>query len=168
MNHLTNGVLHPPNLEESGWFVLDLINQEQKAWCNDIIRANFHKEDADAILRIPPKPQTNLRRNNVVTHKKGVYSVKSGYHVARQLQKMESWAETSAGPIGVQVWSKLWKLNVPKKIKVFRWLACQNILPTRANLRQRKVIDDDACILCSREAETGVHTLLDCAVARDV
>ena len=52
-NHLTNGVLHPPNLEESGWFVLDLINQEQKALCCDIIRANFHKEDADAILRIP-------------------------------------------------------------------------------------------------------------------
>ena len=52
-NHLTNGVLHPPNLEESGWFVLDLINQEQKALCCDIIRANFHKEDANAILRIP-------------------------------------------------------------------------------------------------------------------
>ena len=81
---------------------------------------------------------------------------------------MESWAETSAGLIGVQVWSKLWKLNVPKKIKVFRWRACQNILPTRANLRQRKVIDDDACILCSREAKTRVHTLSDCAVARDV
>ena len=81
---------------------------------------------------------------------------------------MELWAETLAGPIGVQVWSKLWKLNVPKKIKVLRWRACQNILPTRANLRQQKVIDDDACILCSRETETGVHTLSDCAITRDV
>ena len=81
---------------------------------------------------------------------------------------MESWAETSAGPIGVQVWSKLWMLNVPKKIKVFGWRACQNILPTRANLRRRKVMDEDVCMLCSREAETGVHALWDCAVARDV
>ena len=81
---------------------------------------------------------------------------------------MESWAETSAGPIGVQVWSILWMLNVPKKIKVFGWRACQNILPTRANLRRRKVMDEDVCMLCLREAETGVHALWDCAVARDV
>ena len=89
--------------------------------------------------------------------KKGVYSVKSGYHVARQLQKMESWAETSAGPIGVQVWSKLWKLNVPKKIKVLRWRACQNILPTRANLRQQKVIDDDASFVQERLKQGFIH-----------
>nr|XP_023876296.1 uncharacterized protein LOC111988743 [Quercus suber] len=67
-----------------------------------------------------------------------------------------------------QVWTKLWNLNVPKKVKVFGWRACQNILPTRANLRRRRVIDDDACTLCLREAETGVHALWDCAVARDV
>ena len=57
---------------------------------------------------------------------------------------------------------------MPKKIKVFGWRACQNILPTRANLRRRKVMDEDVCMLCSREAETGVHALWDCAVARDV
>ena len=123
-NYPTNGILHPPNLEESGWFVSDLINQEQRVWCSDIIRANFHKEDADAILRIPLSHRQTSDVLMWLHKKKGVYSVKSGYHVARQLQKMELWAETSAGPIGAQVWSKLWKLNVPKKIKLYGWRAC--------------------------------------------
>ena len=167
-NYPTNGVLHPARMEEGGWFVSDLINQEQKMWYSEIIRANFHKEDADAILKIPLSHRQASDMILWLHTKKGVYSVKSGYHVARQLKKMESWAEASAGPIGVQVWSKLWMLNVPKKIKVFGWRACQNILPTRANLRRRKVMDEDVCMLCSREAETGVHALWDCAVARDV
>ena len=122
-NHPTNKVLHPPSMEEGGWFVSDLINQEQKICYSEIIRANFHNEDADAILRIP---LSHRQASDVIMWlhtKKGVYSVKLGYHVARQLKKMESWVETSAGPIGVQVWSKLWKLNVPKKIKVFGWCA---------------------------------------------
>ena len=137
-------------------------------WYSEIIRANFHKKDANAILKIS---LSHRQASDVIMWlhtKKGVYSVKSGYHVARQLKKIKSWAETSTGPIGVQVWSKLWMLNVPKKIKVFGWCACQNILPTRANLRQRKVMDEDVCMLYSREAETGVHALWDCAVARDV
>ena len=123
-NHPTNGVLHPPNMEENGWFVSDLINQEQKVWCSDIIQANFRKGDVNAILRIPLSHRQTLDVIMWLHTKKGVYSVKSGYHVARQLQNMELWAETLAGPIGVQVWSKLWKLNVPEKIKVFGWRAC--------------------------------------------
>ena len=57
---------------------------------------------------------------------------------------------------------------MPNKIKVFGWHACQNILPTRFHLRQRKIIEEDSCILCSRELETGVHGLWNCVVAKDV
>ena len=137
-------------------------------WSSAIIHAIFHKDDANAILRIPLSHRQTSDVIMWLHTKKGVYLVKSGYHAARQLQKMDTWAETSSGPIGVQVWSKVWKLNVPNKIKVFGWRACQNILPTRANLRRQKIIEDDGGILCSREAETGVHALWDCVVARDV
>ena len=54
------------------------------------------------------------------------------------------------------------------KIKVFGLRACQNILPTRANLVRRKIIDDDGYILCSRVSKTGVHALWECVVVKDV
>ena len=54
------------------------------------------------------------------------------------------------------------------KIKVFGWRACQNILPTRANLVRRKIIDDDGYILCSRVFEIRVHALWECVILKDV
>ena len=113
-----------------------------------------HKQASDAITWLHTK--------------KGEYPVRSGYNAARTLKKSEEGAETSTGPFGVQLWSKLWKLRMPNKIKVFGWRACLNTLPTRANLVRRKIIEEDVCLLCSRESETRVHALWDCAVAKDV
>ena len=167
-NHPTNGVIHPSEEEMQDWYVSELINQDLKEWKNDLIVAKFHKEDADAILRIPLSHRQASDAITWLHTKKGDYSVRSGYHAARKLKKSEEMAETSTGPFGVQVWSKLWKLRVPNKVKVFGWRACLNTLPTRANLVKRKIIHEDVCMLCSRESETGVHALWTCAVAKDV
>ena len=63
-----------------------------------------------------------------LNNKNGMYYVKFGYHVARKVLREENWVESSRGPIGQQVWRNLWKLQVPNKIKVFGWKACQEIL----------------------------------------
>jgi len=94
--------------------------------------------------------------------------VRLGYHVARQLQKEVDWAESSSGAVGGVVWKTLWKLKVPNKIKVFGWRAFRNILPTRVNLVHRRIIQDNRCKVCKFEAETGIHALWNCGVARDV
>lgn len=139
-----------------------------KWWRRDFIGTNFHKEDANAILRILLSHRHTSDAIVWSQNKRGVYSVKSGYYVARQNLKNEDWAECSSSPKGRQVWSKLWKLRVPNKIKVFGWRGCHNILPTRDNLVRRKILEDDGCMLYSRMAETGVHALWECAVAKDV
>lgn len=81
--------------------------------------AHFHKDDADAILRLPLSHRHVPNAIFWLHNKKGVYTVKSSYHVARQALKTEDWAKSSSGPIGYQVWPKLWKLHVPNKLKVF-------------------------------------------------
>ena len=63
-----------------------------------------------------------------LNNKNGMYSVKFGYHVARKVLREETWVESSRGPIGQQVCRNLWQLQVPNKIKVFGWNACQEIL----------------------------------------
>ena len=75
---------------------------------------------------------------------------KSGYQVARQMLKEDDWTECSSGPSGQRVWSKLWHLRVPNKIKVFGWRACLEILPTRVNLARRRIIPDNMCHCCKR------------------
>ena len=67
-------------------------------------------------------------------NKNGLFSVKSTYRVAVQIQKGEEWIEKSSDCAGRNVWNALWKLHIPNKIKVFGWRACQEILPTRSNL----------------------------------
>uniref|UniRef100_A0A7N2RFA1 Reverse transcriptase zinc-binding domain-containing protein n=1 Tax=Quercus lobata TaxID=97700 RepID=A0A7N2RFA1_QUELO len=99
---------------------------------------------------------------------RGVYSVKSGYYVATQVLRGADWTESSRGVCGSKVWTMLWKLKVPNKIKVFGWRVCQNILPTRDNLVHRRIIDDDTCELCKSTSETVIHALWECGVARDV
>ena len=88
-------------------------------WKSDLIDAKFHKDDADAIMRIPLSHKQASDAMIWLHTKKGLYLVKLGYHATRQLKKNEDRAETSTGPFGVQVCSKLWKLKVPNKIKVF-------------------------------------------------
>lgn len=55
----------------------------------------------------------------------------------------------------------MWKKN-------FLWRACHDILPTRANLHKRHIVDDPLCPICGREVETGFHILCQCPSAMDV
>ena len=167
-NHPTNRVIHPPGDEEWEWRVSELIDPNLKWWRRELIAERFHKDDAEAILRIPLSHRHTLDVVVWQHNKQGVYSVRSGYHVARQIMNDEHRVETSTGPVGGKLWTTIWKTNVPNKIKVFSWRACHDILPTRANLVRRKIIKDDACMLCSGVPETGVHAIWECAVAMDV
>ena len=54
----------------------------------------------EAILRLP---LSHIHAPDAIVwlhNKRGVYSVKSGYNVARQVFKTEVWAESSSGPKG--------------------------------------------------------------------
>ena len=79
--------------------------------------ASFHREDA---LQNSTKSRRTLSDSVVwLNNKNGMYSVRSGYHVARKMLREENWVESSRGPVGQQEWRNLWKLVVSNKIKVF-------------------------------------------------
>ena len=93
-------MVHPLDKIGRDWYVSELIDPDLKWWRRDFIMAHFHKDDADAILRLPLS-QRHVPNAIVWLHnKKGVYSIKSSYHVARQVFKTEDWVESSSGPIG--------------------------------------------------------------------
>ena len=91
-------MIHPLGEEGRDWYVFALIDPNLKWWRRDFTVANFHKEDADAILRIPLSHRHTPDAILWLHNERGVYYVKSGYHVARQSLKKEDWAESSSSP----------------------------------------------------------------------
>ena len=51
---------------------------------------------------------------------------------------------------------------MPNKIKNFLWRVCSNALPTKENLKKRRIIDDASCNACQTEQESIFHTLCEC------
>ena len=99
--------------------------------------------------------------------KKDVYSVKSGYKaICEDARQEEASVSNSVATSGI--WSAIWKLNVPGKIKHFLWRACTNSLPTKTNLLRRKIISESLCHQCGKSDEDTKHALWDCEAIKQV
>ena len=101
--------------------------------------------------------------------KDGEYSVRLGYHIARLVQKeMLDYEECSESNTNIPIWSRLWKVRIPNKVKFFGWRAGHEILPTGENLAKRQILKEDTCQLCKLGSKSVLHVLWDCVVASDV
>ena len=164
-NNIVNKIQHSVHENLDEMLVLNLINPGLHIWRYEEIMVTFHKEEAEAICQIPLSWR-NVNDAIIWLHNsKGIFAVKSAYHVARRLQIDGNRAGTSRGYARKNIWAAIWKLQLPKKIKVFRWKARHNILPTSQNLTRRRVIHENKCSICIRESESTIHMLWDCAAA---
>ena len=101
-------------------------------------------------------------------NRRGVYTVRFGYHLARQVLRVESRVEASNRGGWQLAWRALWKLKLMGKIKIFSWRACHDVLPTRVNLAKRKIISDTLCHYCKSVPEDTLHVIRGCGAAQDV
>ena len=75
--------------EEWEWRVSNLIDSSTNSWDREEVMTKFQRSNAEAILQIP------LSRRQVpdtmfwLHTKSGEYTVKSGYHTARLISKLE-------------------------------------------------------------------------------
>ncbi|XP_058759651.1 uncharacterized protein LOC131632958 [Vicia villosa] len=77
------------------------------------------------------------------------------------------------GPTNVHdgVFSLIWKLEVPFKIKAFGWRLFRNRLPTREMLVSRGVVlplVNSFCIFCGNDTETMHHLFFRCGVVKKI
>lgn len=94
-----------------------------------------------------------------------MYSIKSGYH--RALNFKFSKLPTGSKR-GLQGWHKIWRLDLPEKIKIFLWRTVRNLLTTADNLWKRKVMQEPICQMCKAKCEDIFHALMECKVARKI
>lgn len=157
-----------PNTLPTTETVSELIDEVTGEWNVALVKHIFLPDDARTILGIPRSSKRNRDRMIWVYTPKGTFTMNRAYKVALSLAHSKTIEGTSDANSHSQFWQKIWSLWILKKLKTFTWRACQNILPTKANLYSRGVLDDPTCEACGQTAETSGHLLWDSRHAREV
>lgn len=119
-NHPNNQVLQQPIDVDGEGRVNMLMDETVHEWDWGLIRKQFSRGDAEAILRIPLSRRYVSDTVVWLPNKDEIYSVKSGYCISRLLSKeMNGMEESSGGQNRGLIWLRLWKLRLPNKIKLF-------------------------------------------------
>lgn len=142
-----------------GLKVKDLIDSYTMQWDREKIFDLFAHKTRKEIMPIPL--QQNTAGLDVLVWKENQsqsFSMKSAYRVAIRM-KEKTRIEHSTTNTERPIWRKLWKLNVPPKVRIFLWRACTNVLPTRENLNRRRVEVDPRCEICCQQPESVGHLL---------
>ncbi|BFG35644.1 hypothetical protein CerSpe_219180 [Prunus speciosa] len=148
--------------------VNEFILDHPRRWNVSLLSNLLYPPDVDVIRTIPLS--FHHRDDALIWHfdKKGQFTVKSAYKVARMVLDPRTVASSSTENGFSKGWTALWKAKIPGKIKLFWWRACNGILPTKDNLWKRKIHLDTCCDLCGAEMESTLHVLWHCPFARGV
>ena len=139
-----------------------LISPTSRSWDRDVLFGYFAPMEADLIVKIPLSP-TKVEDKLIWPHvPNGVYTVKSGYRFLVKDKPDPLLYHPSQGE-NPSIWSCIWRLSVPNKVKNFLWKACKEALPVKKNLVRRKVLEEDVCCHYKLKAEDGYHALWDCS-----
>jgi ribonuclease HI len=141
--------------------VSELLTEEGQ-WNEQLIRDIFVPVDAEAIMRI----LVCLQDDDWWAwepKKHGDYMVKSAY---RKLVSMAQGETVGTGGSGDETWSKVWKMIVPPKVKVFWWRVLHEFLPAKEILNRRHIDPTAFCERCGAERESINHALIECTVAK--
>lgn len=144
-------------------YVHEVIDPRSRSWKEGDIRAMVSKDEADQILSIP---MSHFGKGDCLVwhpNSNGIYSVKSGYHIA-----LADWnasfppkASSSFKP-PTRLWKFIWNMRIPPNLKHFWWQACSNFLATKENLHKRKCNPSPMCPICCQEIESVEHLLFRC------
>ncbi|KAL0003498.1 hypothetical protein SO802_017279 [Lithocarpus litseifolius] len=166
--HHTFKVVSPRLFMPADLRVSELISKEPVGWKMQVIDALFLPHEADTIKCIPLS--THLPPDKLIwaATTNGSFSVRSAYKLAMELSRSDNAGSSSDGS-GLRIfWRRIWRIPVPHKIRHFTWRACREILPTKANLKRRKVVDTDNCEECNNGLENLGHLFWSCQRARQI
>jgi hypothetical protein len=150
--------------------VCDLIDPTTGQWDEETIKNIFGQQDIRDILSIPLRQGME---DTIAWHfdKKGVFSVRSCYQLGIHLRDHQEQRDTSSSAIPSArspLWNTIWNLKLPGKVRIFLWRLCHNSLPTRMNIKRKRVELDTICPMCYRADEDGGHLFLKCKKVRQV
>ena len=145
-----------------------LIDTDTKRWRRDRLENIFLPFEVETILNIPIS--YHLPEDSIIWlgNKKGSFSVKSAYYMAKRILEKEDHGESSLGDLCASLWKRMWHLNIPGKIRIFAWRLCMNAIPTLTNLFKKGIQMDVTRPICKKDPETVEHAIIKCVSAKAV
>ncbi|CAL1406463.1 unnamed protein product [Linum trigynum] len=146
--------------------VAEVLCAGEGRWCDEKLGQWFDPQTCMAIKGIP-LPRQNME-DRLVWHGTvdGVFSVKSVYHLAVEVDQCQGRWRMQVSWMDRESWIRMLNANIPPKLKVFLWQIFQRVLPTTEALIEKGIEVRPRCPVCWAEAETMEHLFLDCLVAR--
>lgn len=135
-----------PNLQG---FTVNSLLDENFAWKEESIRQNFSPLDAEDILNTALG--NRLSKDEIIwsMDKKGIFSVKSAYHLAMSINN-SSLASPSSISNGRKMWKCLWKTKVVPRGKLCVWNVLNNSIPTNSNIIKKGIDISLLCTFCKK------------------
>jgi ribonuclease HI len=143
------------------------MNPTTGTWDETLVRDIFCVQDTTLILSIPLF-EDMIDEWAWHFDEKGLFSVKSAYHLQRQLTEVQLGQEESSDPSRGFKWEEIWKAECTPNVRQFLWRFAHNSLPCRFNLQRRGMQIDTICPSCNRLDEDGCHLFLKCKVAKNL
>lgn len=132
------------------------FRSNSRDWDVQKVQHDFHHNDIEFILqrRIP---QYNAKDRIIwAGSNQGQYTVKSGYQFWTSQINSDQSVSDSKG------WSKIWKMQVPHKVRTFLWRFCKNNVPVRYLIRGKGVATTIICPMCEVDIEHMCHLFCKC------
>jgi ribonuclease HI len=146
---------------EEMW-VAELMNETTGTWNIALIQQMFNHKDATEIRRLPLNLLTREDEPIWRYSRNGNYTVRSAYY-----QLMEHIVDNNDLKEPGN-WKKLWRLNVPNKVRIFIWRLLRGCLPVRGRLVQRGVPCDNKCPSCASYEENEWHCFFGCGAVQEL
>ena len=121
--------------------VVDLIDLRVRQWGSNLFHRLFNPQEISLIKSIPIWSANTENKLIWPYTSLGQYTVQSVYRVLAKENAINPPNE-NLNPSN-EVWKVVWGLSMPNKLKSFLWRACRDALPTKVNLKKRKVIPMD-------------------------
>lgn len=122
------------------------------------------------LTRIMPYVEDSMRLRLAVVVLDDVTGAKDrfswGGDAARKFTVQSAYALFTRNPAPRQqvgeLFNRLWRTVVPERVKLFMWLAMNQVLMTNVERHRRHLSDSNICPVCKSGQETILHILRDC------
>jgi hypothetical protein len=129
--------------EAEAIMVSDLIDHQAMTWDQEKLEANFVTADVVSIRGIP---FSRFKDDfwSWTLERSGHFTVRSCYK-ALVSARMQSEDASSSGTDSSRSWIRLWKMDVPPKIRTFWWRVINGFIPCRQVLNKRHMEEIAFC-----------------------
>lgn len=158
---LAEGKITSYTTYDSNVTIQDLITPE-RTWDVPKLDSLFLTYEVEAIRKIPIDHHSPRDSRFWIYNKKGLYTVKTAYWKALSNSNHQDDKGICSPSTTPQIWPKIWRLNLPPKVRIFLWKAAHDAIASEANLNIHHVPCPPRCVLCGFHWADTNHAIFSC------